>query len=222
VTSAEARFQALVLDFGGVLTSPLAEAMERFGAGAGIELTDLVRAALGAYMGAEDPLVTEFECGRMDEAEFSRAFADRLRTMTGREVDPEGIVGRLFDVRIEDDMLVAVGRVRDAGLKTAVLSNSWGRSLYPSERLAALFDAVVLSGDVGVRKPDPAIFRLATQRLGVAAPACVFVDDHPGHLEAAAAEGMTTVLHTTVAATVAELERLLGLELHDPRASAGS
>jgi putative hydrolase of the HAD superfamily len=216
VSSPPGRFEALILDFGGVLTSPLAEAMERFGAGTGIELADLVRAALGAYMGVEDRLVTDFECGRIDEAEFSRAFAERLATMTGRRVEPAGIVARIFDVRVEDEMLAVVGRARDAGLKTAVLSNSWGRSLYPGDRLGPLFDAVVLSGDVGIRKPDPAIFRLATQRLGVAARACVFVDDHPGHLEAAAAEGMTTVLHTTIAATVTELERLLGLELHDP------
>ena len=206
-------YRALIVDFGGVLTSPLLEAMERFAREVDIQLADLVRAALGAYAGVEDDLVTDFESGRMTEEEFSHAFAARLEQITGRRVEPEGMVTRLFDVRIEESMLRAVRTVRDAGLKTGILSNSWGRSMYPRERLDELFDEVVLSGEVGLRKPDPAIFHLALGRLGVDAREAVFVDDHPGHLEVAANLGLTTVMYTTPAATLSELEALLGVPL---------
>lgn len=107
----------------------------------------------------------------------------------------------------------ALGSARAAGLKTGLLSNSWGTSLYPRELLDELFDAVVVSGEVGMRKPDPAIFTLITQRLGVDADRCVFVDDYPGHLESAATAGMITVLHTSPAQTIAELERLFEVPL---------
>ena len=205
--------RALIVDFGGVLTTPLIEAMDRFAADAGVELQDLARAALGAYAGEDDDLVTGFETGLVSEEEFTRAFVDRLQALTGRRVEERDLVKRLFDVRVEDEMLEAVRKVAAAGLKTAVLSNSWGQSLYPREVLDDLFDEVVLSGEVGLRKPDPEIFRLVLRRLGVQASECVFVDDHPGHLEPAARLGMATVMHAVPARTLAELERLLGIPL---------
>ena len=110
-------------------------------------------------------------------------------------------------------MIAALIKVRAAGLKTAVLSNSWGQTLYPRERLDEICDEVVLSGEVGLRKPDPAIFRLALDRLEVEAPRAVFVDDHPGHLEPAAELGMATVLHVMPARTLADLEALLEVPL---------
>lgn len=208
------RFEALVVDFGGVLTTPLQEAMMRFAEAAGIELQHLARAALGGYMGSEDSLVFGFETGAIPEDEFTKAFAARLREESGVEVDPEGLVARMFGgLELEEDMLTAVREARSQGLKTGLLSNSWGTALYPRYRLDPLFDVTVISGEVGLRKPDPAIFSLTTDRLGVAPAACVFVDDHPGHLESAAAAGMTTVLHREPARTIGELESLLGVVL---------
>ncbi len=204
---------AVICDFGGVLTTPLVEAMDRFATDLGIELQDLARAALGAYAGEADDLVTDFETGRISEEAFSRAFSSRLEELTGRRVDPEGLVKRLFDVRIEEPMLQAVRKVRAAGLKTAVVSNSWGDTLYPRERLDEMFDEVILSGEVGLRKPDPAIFRYALTRLDLEAPDCVFVDDHPGHLEPAANLGITTVLHMAPARTLSDLQELLEIPL---------
>jgi epoxide hydrolase-like predicted phosphatase len=210
----DAHFDGLVVDFGGVLTTPLQEAMVRFATDIGIELQDFVRVALGAYSGGDDDLVVAFETGKMSDDEFARAFAARIKAETGRDVDPEGLVERIFSgLQLEEDMLAAVGAARAAGLKTGLLSNSWGTTLYPRARIDALFDAVVISGEVGLRKPDPAIFELALDRLGVVASRCVFVDDHPGHLSAAAEVGMTTVLHRTPATTISELEALLGFAL---------
>jgi epoxide hydrolase-like predicted phosphatase len=208
-------FEALVVDFGGVLTTPLREAMRRFCEDSGIELQDLARAALGVYFGGEDDLVVAFETGRMSEEDFSHAFARRLREFTGVEIAHEGLVGRMFaDMELEAPMLTAVEVARRAGLKTGLLSNSWGAGLYPRDVLDGLFDAVVISGEVGMRKPDPEIFALVTRELGVAASGCVFVDDHSGHLKAAQEVGMTTVLHRSPAETISELEELLGVELH--------
>jgi putative hydrolase of the HAD superfamily len=207
-------FDALIVDFGGVLTTPLQDAMVRFASDAGIELQDFVRVALGVYSGGDDDLVVGFETGRIPEDDFARAFAARIKEQTGRDVDPEGLVDRIFSgLELEEEMLTAVGAARTAGLKTALLSNSWGTRLYPRSRIDALFDAVLISGEVGLRKPDPAIFELALERVGVPGPRSVFVDDHPGHLAAAGASGMTTVLHRTPAATIAELEGLLGIAL---------
>ncbi|MGH2788957.1 MAG: HAD family hydrolase [Actinomycetota bacterium] len=207
-------FDALIVDFGGVLTTPLQDAMVRFASDAGIELQDFVRVALGVYSGGDDDLVVGFETGRIPEDDFARAFAARIKEQTGRDVDPEGLVDRIFSgLELEEEMLTVVGAARTAGLKTALLSNSWGTRLYPRPRIDALFDTVLISGEVGLRKPDPAIFELALERVGVPGPRSVFVDDHPGHLAAAGELGMTTVLHRTPAATIAELEDLLGIAL---------
>lgn len=204
--------KALVLDFGGVLTTPLQDALASFAQETGIEMSDLVRAALGAYAGSEDSLVTDFETGRITEEEFSVAFAQRLSEYSGVELVSHGLVDRLFDtLRLEEEMLELVRRARAAGYKTALLSNSWGTGLYPHELLNELFDVIVISGEVGLRKPDPAIFELTTERLGLEAAECVFVDDHPGHLKSAVEAGMTSVLHRSPRETIEELEALLRL-----------
>ena len=208
-------FAALVVDYGGVLTTPLQLAMTRFCDESGIELQDLARAALGVYYGGEDDLVVAFETGRMSEEDFSHEFARRLSEQTGVEIAHEGLVGRMFaDMELEAPMLTAVEVARRAGLKTGLLSNSWGAGLYPRDVIDGLFDAVVISGEVGMRKPDPEIFALMVERLGVTAAGCVFVDDHSGHLKAAQEAEMTTVLHKSPAETISELEGLLGVELH--------
>ncbi len=209
-------FRALVVDFGGVLTTPLLDAIVRFANDLGIDLHDFARLALAPYAGGDDDLITGFETGRVSEEDFASAFADRLSRLCGRRVEPEGLVRRMFSgVELEDSMVNAVQAARRAGVKTGLLSNSWGLSLYPRQRLAELLDVVVISGEVGLRKPDPAIFRLILDELDVAAEECVYVDDHAGHLDAARGLGMATLLHTSPSATILELEALLGVPLSD-------
>ena len=208
------RFDALIVDFGGVLTTPLQDAMVHFADDLGIELQDLVRVALGAYAGQEDDLVHRFEKGHIDDEEFAADFAARLQAETGKSVDPEGLVGRIFaGMKAEEAMMEAVVTARRQGYKTALLSNSWGLSLYPRHLFPEMFDVVVISGEVGLRKPDTAIFELTIEKLGLAAERCVFVDDHPGHLKGALETGMTTVLHRSPDQTIAELEELLEIRL---------
>ena len=208
------RIEALVVDYGGVLTTPLQEAMLAFSTEIGLVLQDFVRIALAPYAGGEDALISDFETGRISEDEFATEFTRRLGDAIGKEIPPDNLVARLFGgVRLEESMLAAVARVRAEGFKTALLSNSWGMDLYPKERLAELFDQVVISGEVGLRKPEPAIFELLLQRLGSPAGSCLFVDDHAGHLQAAAEMGMDTLLHVSPERTIAELGDRLGLDL---------
>ena len=210
----EQRYEALIVDFGGVLTTSLQDSFVLFAESLGIELQDLVRVALKAYAGDSDPLVVAFETGALGEDEFAIEFAQRISQETGVEVDPERLIGRMFGgIRLEEGMFDAVAAAKQAGFKTALLSNSWGVSSYPRERLAEVMDLIVISGEVGMRKPDPAIFTFTTDKLGLAAESCVFVDDHASHLKAAQEAGMTTVLHREPAQTIPELEALLGTPL---------
>ncbi|MGH2747307.1 MAG: HAD family hydrolase [Actinomycetota bacterium] len=208
--------KALIVDFGGVLTTPLQDAMVKFADDVGIELQDLVRAALGAYSGGEDDLVVGFETGKISEQEFAVAFSKRLSDISGKDISTENLLRRLFTLSLEEDMFTAVELARAAGFKTGLCSNSWGVELYPMERLEGLFDAIAISGLVGLRKPDVEMFRHIVDELGVSPEACVFVDDHPGHLKPALEEGMTTVLHRSPEETIAELERLLETSLRPP------
>lgn len=212
------QYRSLIVDFGGVLTTPLGDAMARFAEDRGIELQDLVQVALAAYHGEEvynpDSLVVRFEKGLISDAEFSLEFARRLTDVTGRKVEAEGLLtGLLGSLRMEEDMVAAVRCAREAGIKTALLSNSWGLELYPRSILEEICDVIVISGEVGMRKPDADIFTLTADKLALAPERCIFVDDHPGHLKTAAEVGMTTVLHRTPAETIPELEGLLQLEL---------
>ena len=210
-------YRSLIVDFGGVLTTPLEDAMAHFAETQGIELQDLVRVALAAYHGEGDDLVVQFEKGAIPDAEFALAFAQRLSEASGREVEADGLLHRLLgSLRLEDDMFEMLRRARGAGIKTALLSNSWGLELYPRDLLTETCDVVVISGEVGMRKPDADIFTFTTDELGLEPQACIFVDDHPGHLKTAAEVGMKTVLHKSPAQTIAEVEDLLELSLRAP------
>jgi epoxide hydrolase-like predicted phosphatase len=110
-------------------------------------------------------------------------------------------------------MLGAVRAARDAGIRTGLLSNSWGAGRYDAAMLERHFDAAVISGKVGLRKPDPAIYALAAQELGLPPARIVFVDDLPGNLKPARALGMATVRHERAERTIPELEGLLGSSL---------
>ena len=116
-------------------------------------------------------------------------------------------------MRPDPAMVEAVAAARRAGVRTGLLSNSWGEDRYDRSRFGDLFDTLVISGEVGIRKPDPAIYALACERLERAPERCVFVDDLPGNLKPARALGMATVLHRDAASTLAELEPLLGVSL---------
>jgi epoxide hydrolase-like predicted phosphatase len=124
------------------------------------------------------------------------------------------IDGLFAGVRPDVAMVEAVRRARAGGVRTALVSNSWGVHRYPHDLFDELFDGVVISGVEGTRKPARRMYELGAERAGVTAGECVFVDDLPFNLTPAQRLGMATVHHTSAGQTIPELERLLGLELH--------
>ena len=199
--------RGLIVDYGGVLTSDVFASFRAFCEAEGLE-PETVRDRF-----AGDPqaraLLERLETGALREAEFEPAFAAVL------EVAPDGLIDRLFGGMAPDEAMVeGVRAARRAGVRTAMLSNSWGEDRYDRAQLETLFDAWVISGEVGIRKPDPAIYELAAERLGLPAAECVFVDDLPGNLKPARALGMATVVHRgDAAATLDEIGGLLGISL---------
>ena len=123
----------------------------------------------------------------------------------------DGLIDRLFaGSAIDEAMVAGVRALRERGVRTGMVSNSWGMRLYPRELLAQIFDGLVISGEEGFRKPDPRMYELGAERVGVAADQCVFVDDLVFNLDPARELGMAVVHHTSAAATLAELDRLVG------------
>jgi putative hydrolase of the HAD superfamily len=111
-------------------------------------------------------------------------------------------------------MAEAVEEARAAGIRVGVITNSWGTAPYDpyaAYQLDQRFDAVVISSNVGLRKPDPAIYRLAAGELAVAMTRIVLVDDIAANLQAAQELGMAVIHHIRPDKTVRELDRLLGL-----------
>jgi epoxide hydrolase-like predicted phosphatase len=198
----------LIVDYGGVLTTDVFASFRAFCDAEGLA-PETVRDRF-----RNDPeargLLSQLETGELTEAQFEPRFAAVL------EVESEKLIDRLFGGMEPDEaMLDGVRAARRAGVRTAMLSNSWGQDRYDTTTLAELFDAWVISGEVGLRKPDPAIYALAAERLGLPPEACVFVDDLPGNLKPALALGMATVLHRGDAdATLAEAGEHLGVRLN--------
>jgi epoxide hydrolase-like predicted phosphatase len=154
-------------------------------------------------------LVRRLETGALSEDEFGERFGELLELD-----DRAGLVDRMFGALREDErMLGAVRRARAAGIRTGLVSNSMGAGRYDRATFPELFDGVVISGDVGMHKPQPEIFLLGAERAGVAPEQCVFVDDLRENCDGAEAVGMTAVLHRGADTTVPELERLLGVTL---------
>ncbi len=197
---------ALVVDFGGVLTSSIWTAFGAFCDSEGLErdaVRDLFRRDDEAMR-----LLRGLETGDVGEAEFEQAFGELL----GVEAT-DGLIERMFEGLGPDEAMIgAVVAARDAGLPTGLISNSWGLGIYERAPMG-IFDATVISGDVGLHKPQPEIYLLAAERLGVAPSACVFVDDLAENVAGAEAVGMTGVRHRDAAETIPLLEQLLATPL---------
>jgi putative hydrolase of the HAD superfamily len=199
--------RGLLVDWGGVMTTNLFASFSAFCEAEGLDPAALAQAFRGDPAARE--LLIGFEEGRIDET----AFENELGRLLGLE-RAEGLIDRLFaGAQPEPSMVDAVRAARAAGIATGLISNSWGTTRYPRELLAELFDGVVISGEVGIRKPAPRIYELGAEAIGRAAAECVFVDDLPFNLPPAQELGMTTVHHTDPRDTIAELERLLGVPL---------
>ena len=200
--------RGLLVDFGGVLTTNVFQSFKSFCHREGLP-EDTIKQTF-RERGEGLSLLRQLERGEIESDEFERRFAPVIGVD-----DSDNLVGRLFqDMGPDEAMLDAVRAARRSGIKTGLISNSWGAGLqYDPGLLEELFDEVVLSGEVGMNKPDAEIFELAAEQLGVAPGDCVFVDDLRENCEGAEAVGMTAILHRGAEATVPRLEELLGVTL---------
>ncbi len=197
---------ALVVDFGGVLTTSIWPAFASFCEREGLApetVRNLFRGDAEALK-----LLRGLETGDLSDPEFETGFGALLGVD-----EPRGLITRMFaDLGADEAMVGAVRGARAAGLKTGLISNSWGLGIY--ERAPTdLFDVAVISGEVGLHKPQREIYLLACERLQVEPAEAVFVDDLRENCAGAEAVGMTAVLHRDSAETVPRLEDLLGTPL---------
>jgi putative hydrolase of the HAD superfamily len=199
--------RGLILDFGGVLTTPMRCNGEAFERSEGLEP--------GAYFHAlnEHPegvaVYAALEVGDVTQEHWNQVIGRLLG------IDPTDLMRRaLANLALEPAMVEAVEKARVAGVKTALLSNSFGLepfNVYADLGVLDLFDVVVLSETEGVRKPDPLIYARTLEQLGLDGADCAFVDDHEANLPPAEALGIATIHHAGDTANVAaQLCELLG------------
>jgi putative hydrolase of the HAD superfamily len=208
-----ARVDAIISDFGGVLTSPLLGSFQAFSDSSGVSLPELGQAmvAIGLRLGV-NPLF-ELETGRLGEAEFLESLASQLSDQLGRAIELDGFGERYFanlepNARLIDYMRELRGR----GYKLAICTNNvreweplW-RAMLPVDEI---FDVVVDSAFVGSRKPETRIYELTLQRLGVGAGSALLIDDIEINCAAARELGMHTVWFRETEQAIEETEAAL-------------
>lgn len=208
-----AEVKAIISDFGGVLTSPLAGAFAAFEAHSGIPLAELGRAmaAVGLRRGV-NPLF-ELETGRLSEREFLGELAAQLASQLGRDVNLDGFGERYFaDLEPNQRVIEYLQTLRSRGYRLAICTNNvreWDgrwRAMLPVEEI---FDVVVDSAFVGVRKPEARIYELTLERLGVEAEAALLIDDIEINCDAARQLGLRAVWFRSTEQAIQETESAL-------------
>jgi putative hydrolase of the HAD superfamily len=200
--------RALISDFGGVLTTPLSDRFVAYEAEAGVSLEELGKAMHRAGEAYGDNPLFALERGEIAEAEFGRRLAEQLDA----GFDLARLRHHLAQIEPNPAMIRYVRELRERGLRTALLTNNvreW-ESVWRAKlpELDDLFEVVVDSAFVGMRKPEPRIYELTLERLGgdLRAEECVFVDDLEVNCEAARALGMTAVRFENARQAIAELD----------------
>ncbi len=202
--------QGLIVDWGGVLTMPIHMAIGSWIKATGVDL-DHYGAVLGRWVeplpGEMSP-VHQLERGEIALEDFEHLLSSAL-AREGSAVEAQGLVTTMFaDLAIyEDSMTSLVTRAHAAGVRTALLSNSWGLD-YDRSDWVDMFDVVVISGEVGMRKPERQIFDLTLDRIRLPAAECVFIDDMAHNVAAAGEAGLAGILHRSFDQTASELEAL--------------
>ena len=209
MTTAPGHYKGLLLDFGGVITTDFFGSIDDY-----CQRLGLPRGRFRAVVTADPAgraLYHRVERGEISQSTFERDLAALLG------IAADGLVaGLLAGLRPDRPMIEAVAGARKAGIRVGMITNSWGTAPYdPYEgyQLNERYDALVVSGEVGIRKPTPEIYRLAADKLGIPPSRCVFVDDVAANLPPAAELGMATIHHVDSSQTIAQLERLLGVPL---------
>jgi putative hydrolase of the HAD superfamily len=202
--------RAVVSDFGGVLTSPLQAAFLAVQDGLDIPIEAYGDAmARATEPGGELPLFA-LERGAITEADFLARLEGGLAEVLDRPVSLHGFGERLMAALHPNEELFAYYRgLRDRGVRLALLTNNvreWEPLWRPKLPVDDVFELVVDSAFVGMRKPEPEIYALTLERLGVPAEACVFVDDLEINVDAARSAGMQGIVYRDTAQAIAELD----------------
>jgi putative hydrolase of the HAD superfamily len=200
-----------------VLTTPVRESFAAFARDEGIDPDALWRCMRDVARTEEDPF-TLVETGRIALDEFDRRLAALFNDALGCAILPDNLKVRLFArVGPDEAMIGAVRKARAQGVPTGLISNSWGGNYgeggYQREMFDDLFDEVLISGEIGLRKPEPEIYLLAAERVKAEPAECVFVDDFKVNAEGAVAVGMRGIQHRNAEETIPQLEEFLGVAL---------
>ncbi len=210
------RIEAIISDFGGVLTSPLLGSFAEFQNSSGISLEALgnAMAAITEREGA-NPLF-ELETGRLTEAAFLSGLGDELSRALGRNVELHGFGERYFEHLHPNERLIGYMReLRDRGYKMAICTNNvreWEQLWRAKLPVDEIFELVVDSAFVGARKPERRIFDITLERLGVDAQSSLLIDDVEINCAAAQELGITAVRFHSTEQAIAEVEAALARE----------
>jgi putative hydrolase of the HAD superfamily len=206
--------QAIVSDFGGVLTTPLLGSFERVQDEIQIPAEYLGQALRAAAEERGDNPLFELERGELEESEFLELLSVNLEPLLGHRPHLHRFREVYFDALDPNEPMIALMReLKASGLKMAMLTNNvreweplW-RSMMPVDEI---FEEVVDSAFVGCRKPEGRIYRLTLERIGIAPEACLFVDDLPGNCEGAEKAGMKAVHFRDNEQAIAEIRAAVG------------
>jgi putative hydrolase of the HAD superfamily len=208
------RVNAIISDFGGVLTSPLMESFVGLMDASGVSLESLGKAmgAIAERQGS-NPLF-ELETGRMTEAAFFGAIEDELSAASGGEVELGGFGERYFQqLQPNEPMIDYMRELRGRGYKMAICTNNireweahW-RAMLPVDEI---FDVVVDSAFVGSRKPEPRIYEITLERLGAAPETTLFIDDVEVNCDGARKLGIDAIRFRSTEQAISEIEAALG------------
>jgi putative hydrolase of the HAD superfamily len=205
--------EAVISDFGGVLTTPLIDSYTAVQDASGIPME-----ALGTAMGkiwerdGSHPLF-ELETGRMSEATFLEDLGDEVSAQLGRTVSMQDFGERYFEhLHANEPMIAYMRALRDRGYKLGICTNNvreWEHRWKAKLPVDEIFSVVVDSAFVGARKPEPKIYEITLERLGVPAQAAVFIDDVELNCTAARELGLSPVWFRSTEQAIEDIEALL-------------
>ncbi|MDP1850287.1 MAG: HAD family phosphatase [Solirubrobacteraceae bacterium] len=208
--------RAIVSDFGGVLTTPLSGSFQSFADGSGVDLETMGQALTALHERDGIHPLHELECGRLSETAFVESLRDSLADLLGRRVELASLADSLWEGLFPNEAMIAfMASLRAEGYRMGLLTNNvreWELKWRAMAPIDDIFELVIDSAFVGVRKPDPEIYELTVTGLGVPAAECLFVDDIEVNCDAAQAAGMTAVVFRDAQQAIAEMRAILAAE----------
>lgn len=205
--------RAVISDFGGVLTTPLLEAFTAIQESTGISLEALGTAMMRISAQEKANPLFALETGRISEADFVARLEAELSAQCNREVELRGFGEAYFaELQPNQAMLEYMRGLRERGYRLAILTNNvreWEPLWRPKLPVDEIFELVVDSGFVGMRKPDREIYELTLQRLELPPETCLFVDDTEVNCDAARNVGLTAVHFRNSEQAISEIEAAL-------------